>query len=117
VADDRWERSQSSVGRRGSRARHARIILGESQVDKPPFREGTEWTTTGKSPAFAEFSLDGISPDQTPFSPLAPLNYKNAYKAGYGPHPVMFDVNPSEKISQTRLQNEFSSPLFPDPLD
>jgi hypothetical protein len=93
------------------------LYLGTSQVDRPPFREGTEWTTDGRSPAFDEFSGEGVSVARTPFRPLAPLYYKNDFDGGNGPHPVMREIQEGTTVTRAQLENNFSSPLFPDPLN
>ncbi|EMA23274.1 hypothetical protein [Haloarcula amylolytica] len=94
------------------------LYLGDSQVDKPPFREGTEWTRDGKNPAFDEFVLDGTSPDRTPFRPFAQLGdrYRKTFDDGKGPHPVMEEAQGGSKLQAQTLESQFSSPMFPSPF-
>jgi len=89
------------------------LYMGNSQADKTPFREGTEWTRDGKNPAFDDFTADGLSPDRTPFRPFAPLRYKDTFDDGKGRHPVMSEFRDGTKFTAERLESEFSSPMVP----
>nr|WP_233340447.1 hypothetical protein [Haloprofundus sp. MHR1] len=98
---------------------HALYVNG-SQIEQTTFRQGIEWTVDGEiseDNAFVEFVDDSRYPDRTPFRFLAPLNYKDAFSAGFGNHPVLIATEPGNFLSEENLTNEFSAPLLPDRYD